>query len=85
MDSVGGREEERKKRERAMELVPLPRGYYYFFAGVEPILTLAGAIYSTFFPTIYHYNLVPSSTYSFPSVHNVNIPSIMSIRQLGNC
>lgn len=45
---------------------PLPPRYYYFFAVVEPLLTVAGAVYALAFPAAYFDDVLP-----FRSVHLV--------------
>jgi hypothetical protein len=66
----------------------LPQPFYFFFVWVEPVLTLAGALYALTQPRTYFGNLVPTHLDSLASSSDLikqPMAVVMAIHQLGNC
>ncbi|GAA5899853.1 hypothetical protein JCM8208_004585 [Rhodotorula glutinis] len=65
-------------------LDPFPVPYYLFFAGVEPFLTIVGALKAVLYPAHYHSTLIPVSLAPLLEPKTAHAASIMAVRQLGN-
>lgn len=63
---------------------PFPAPYFLFFAGVEPFLTIIGALKAVLFPAHFHSTLVPASLAPLLEPKTAHAASIMAVRQLGN-
>ncbi|GAA5840569.1 hypothetical protein JCM9279_007367 [Rhodotorula babjevae] len=65
-------------------LDPFPTPYFLFFAGVEPILTIIGALKAVLYPAHFHSTLVPATLAPLLEPKTAHAASIMAVRQLGN-
>lgn len=64
---------------------PLPTAYYLFFAGVEPLLTFAGAGRAYLDAEQYFVELYPPRMTAAPKRTGLHPAAPMAVRQLGSC
>ena len=60
---------------------PFPLYYTAFFLYIEPVATLIGAIYATFYPSAY---LTYTHAASAPKILAIPLSTLIALRQLGN-